>query len=73
MNTNAVRYSIVYDESGLTKLELARKLAKELSMRLLYDDTKLGESERHIFLYAKKWYERTDVIDDLKRILGIRS
>jgi hypothetical protein len=30
-------------------------------------------ADRHIYLYAKGWYETTDPIDDLKTILAKRS
>jgi len=29
--------------------------------------------DSHIWLYAKHWYERTDVVEDLKKILADRS
>jgi len=30
-------------------------------------------SDSHVYLYAKGWYKKNDVIDDLKTILGERS
>jgi hypothetical protein len=29
--------------------------------------------DRHIYLYAKNWYKRTDLIEDLKKLLSVRS
>jgi len=29
-----------------------------------------NENHRHIYLYAKGWYKKTDTIDDLKVIIG---
>lgn len=28
--------------------------------------------DSHIYLYAKKWYKRTDIIEDLKKLIGHR-
>ena len=33
----------------------------------------MKNADSHIYLYAKGWYKKTDVIEDLKIILGERS
>ena len=34
---------------------------------------KILNTYQHVYLYAKNWYKRTNTLEDLKRILSIRS
>jgi hypothetical protein len=35
-------------------------------------ETNYDQSDRHIYLYAKYWYQRTNILDDLRKIVSVR-
>ena len=37
------------------------------------EDNKMNNADRHIYLYAKGWYERNNKLEDMKIIIGERS
>ena len=39
----------------------------------MYADFNIKNPDSHVYLYAKGWYERTDLIEDMKVIFGKRN